>query len=130
MYDSYIKALEFKKLIKNAFETIANAEEGTILFHCTYGKDRTGILAALLLGIANVKDEYIVENYLNCYLFDCPSENYENEYKKGKENIEKIIKYIIDTYESFDNYLISSGLSKENLYKVKKRINPALTKEI
>lgn len=32
LYDRYIKALECKKLIKNIFETIANAKEGTILF--------------------------------------------------------------------------------------------------
>lgn|GEM_PF-3627166 len=93
LYDRYTKTLECKKLIKNIFETIANTEEETILFHCTYRKDQTGILYMLILGIANVKSEDIVKNCL-----DSLPENYEDEYKKNKENIEKVIKYITDKY--------------------------------
>ncbi len=130
LYDRYVKALECKKLMKNIFETIANTEEGTILFHCTYGKDRTGILSMLLLGIANVKNEDIVKNYLDCYLFDCSPKNYNEEYKKNKENIEKVIKYITDKYESFDNYILSTGLTGEDLHKVKERIKPSTTEKI
>ncbi len=85
IYDSYVRALECKKLIKNIFETIADAEEGTILFHCTHGKYRTGILAMLLLKISNVKDEYIVKNYSECYCSDCSSGNHNKEYKKRKK---------------------------------------------
>ena len=33
------------------------------VFHCTAGKDRTGVLAAMLLGIAGVPRERIVEDY-------------------------------------------------------------------
>jgi protein-tyrosine phosphatase len=42
---------------------IADAPAGVVLFHCTAGKDRTGIVAALLLGIAGVDAELIVEDY-------------------------------------------------------------------
>jgi protein-tyrosine phosphatase len=34
-----------------------------VLFHCTAGKDRTGIVAALLLGMAGVEAGLIVEDY-------------------------------------------------------------------
>ncbi|KAI8320357.1 hypothetical protein GQ54DRAFT_238991, partial [Martensiomyces pterosporus] len=34
-----------------------------ILFHCQHGKDRTGIVAMLLLGILGVDDEIIAEDY-------------------------------------------------------------------
>lgn len=125
-YDRYIKALECKKLIKNIFETISNADEGTILFHCTYGKERTGILAMLLLGVANVENEHIIKNYSDCYCTGCSPEKYNKKYKKCKENMKKVIEYITDKYDSFDNYLLSTGLSEENLYKVKNRINPKL----
>lgn len=130
LYDRYINALECKRLIKNIFETIANAEEGKVLFHCTYGKERTGILAMLLLGVANVKNEDIIKNYLDCYLACCPAKKYQKKYKKNKKNIKKVIKYIIGTYGSFDNYILSTGLSEKNLYKVKERINPNLNNKL
>ncbi len=39
-------------------------DDGPQLFHCTTGKDRTGWAAALLLHVAGVPDEVIVEDYL------------------------------------------------------------------
>lgn len=43
--------------------TIAEAPEGVVLFHCTAGKDRTGIVALLLLALAGVEAALIVEDY-------------------------------------------------------------------
>jgi protein-tyrosine phosphatase len=42
---------------------IADAPAGAVLFHCTAGKDRTGIVSALLLGLAGVEAGLIVEDY-------------------------------------------------------------------
>lgn len=47
---------------RTLFETIATAQGG-VLFHCSAGKDRTGIASALLLGLAGVPDEVIVQDY-------------------------------------------------------------------
>ncbi len=44
------------------FTTIAESES-TIVFHCYAGKDRTGIVAGLLLSIAGVDDAVIAEDY-------------------------------------------------------------------
>jgi hypothetical protein len=38
-------------------------EPTACVFHCTAGKDRTGLLAALLLSLAGVSDEVISEEY-------------------------------------------------------------------
>ncbi|MFN0029761.1 MAG: tyrosine-protein phosphatase [Acidimicrobiales bacterium] len=46
-----------------AFTLIANPELHPLVFHCAAGKDRTGILAALLLGILGVDDDTIIEDY-------------------------------------------------------------------
>lgn len=48
--------------IREILETIA-AAEGVVLFHCTAGKDRTGVIAALLLALAGVGREDIVADY-------------------------------------------------------------------
>ena len=42
---------------------IAEAPEGAVLFHCAAGKDRTGLIAALLLLVAGVDQEDIVADY-------------------------------------------------------------------
>lgn len=43
---------------------LARAREGGVLFHCVGGRDRTGIIALLVLTIAQVKAEEIVDDYL------------------------------------------------------------------
>ena len=52
--------------IRNIIKTILFLEnEGhTVIFHCTEGKDRTGVVAAVLLTILGVDRETIMEDYL------------------------------------------------------------------
>lgn len=42
------------------------ADQGNLpaVFHCSVGKDRTGVLAAVVLGMLGVPDEVIVEDYV------------------------------------------------------------------
>lgn len=42
---------------------IADAPDGLVLFHCTAGKDRTGVVAALILKLAGVADGDVVADY-------------------------------------------------------------------
>jgi protein-tyrosine phosphatase len=44
-------------------ERAAAALERPLLFHCAAGKDRTGVAAALLLGLLGVPDETILDDY-------------------------------------------------------------------
>ncbi|RYG94163.1 MAG: tyrosine-protein phosphatase, partial [Alphaproteobacteria bacterium] len=64
LLDLYKLALaERQDAIAAVLTTIAEAPEGVVLFHCTAGKDRTGIVAALLLGLVGVDADMIVEDY-------------------------------------------------------------------
>jgi protein-tyrosine phosphatase len=47
-----------------AVAAFAGAPPGGVLFHCQSGKDRTGIVVALLLALAGVRRETIVADYL------------------------------------------------------------------
>jgi protein-tyrosine phosphatase len=59
----YVSALEMcQPAIRTVLETMAMSESLT-LFHCTAGKDRTGIITALLLANADVPDEKIADDY-------------------------------------------------------------------
>ncbi len=60
----YQSALDKRhEALREIMALIAGAGEGAVMFHCTAGKDRTGIVAALLLGLAEVSAEDIVADY-------------------------------------------------------------------
>ncbi len=63
-----------------------------VLFHCSAGKDRTGIIAALLLELAGCYDHDIVKDY---------SESYANNHE-----IIEALKEMMD--EDTENFLTSS----------------------
>lgn len=54
---------EFGNRVVKALELIAEPENHPLLFHCTIGKDRTGILSAIVLSVLGVNDEDIIEEY-------------------------------------------------------------------
>lgn len=49
--------------LKTALAVIAAAGPGPLLFHCVAGKDRTGVIAALLLALADVVPAAIAADY-------------------------------------------------------------------
>lgn len=44
--------------------TLMEKQDGAILFHCSSGKDRTGVLAALILKLMDVQEDEILSDYL------------------------------------------------------------------
>lgn len=50
--------------LKRALGVIAAAGPGPLLFHCVAGKDRTGVIAALLLALAEVVPDAIAADYV------------------------------------------------------------------
>ena len=60
--ERYLEMLEVGGAsIARSLELIAH--RGPALFHCAAGKDRTGVLAAAVLGLAGVDDEVIAADY-------------------------------------------------------------------
>lgn len=49
--------------IRLILEMAVDATDRPMLFHCAAGKDRTGIVAAVLLGVLGVPDQAIIEDY-------------------------------------------------------------------
>ena len=50
--------------VAKAIEILAEPSHQPAIFHCTAGKDRTGVLAALVLGLLGVSRELIIEDYV------------------------------------------------------------------
>ncbi|KAJ5318606.1 Protein-tyrosine phosphatase active site protein [Penicillium atrosanguineum] len=61
----YVRKLhEHKDGYKNIFEALKTAEEGqAVLFHCTGGKDRTGVMAALILNLMGAPAPVVADEY-------------------------------------------------------------------
>jgi protein-tyrosine phosphatase len=61
----YMEFLErYGERFGNAVSTIATADDGgAVLFHCMGGKDRTGLVTALLLRLAGVEREAVAADY-------------------------------------------------------------------
>lgn len=65
MYDVYQSLLDDDaESIAQVFHALDLEGPGCVLFHCRAGKDRTGVIAMLLLGLAGVSDRDIVRDYV------------------------------------------------------------------
>jgi protein-tyrosine phosphatase len=100
--------------------TVAAAAKGCALFHCAAGKDRTGLIAALLLGIAGVSAEDILANYEVTYTYirknpaiityaESKPQSREQLYSL-REYLEKPLKFITDECGGFEAYLSQAKL--------------------
>lgn len=65
LLDFYLTALDERgTAIAAIMDRMASAPDGAVLFHCTAGKDRTGIIAALLLSLVRTPEAQIIADYV------------------------------------------------------------------
>lgn len=82
IYISMVFGTEGKKGYKKLFDVLLSKEEkAAVLFHCTQGKDRTGMGAMLILGTLGVDEATIKEDYL------LTNEAYKPTFKRIEECI-------------------------------------------
>ena len=63
MFERYLMMLDGRpEAFRAIFEAVAEVEGGAV-FHCFAGKDRTGLVAAMLLSLAGVPDEAIAADF-------------------------------------------------------------------
>ena len=53
-----------QKMLKVLLESCLSQSDGAVLFHCTAGKDRTGMCAALILSLLGVDKNTVRDDYL------------------------------------------------------------------
>jgi protein-tyrosine phosphatase len=64
MAEGYVRlAMQRAEAFGAALTPLADMENLPVIFHCTAGKDRTGIVVALLLHILGVPEETILADY-------------------------------------------------------------------
>ena len=129
---SYIK-IACSKNIKNILETIANCENG-VMINCSAGKDRTGVVTAIILMLCGViKDEIIKDYMISKELLKEKFIEIKNNYPNIDINIiipkeTYIINFMELFYKRFGNinkYMEWIGLSEGDRIKIQnKLLNP------
>lgn len=125
MGDLYCLMLDYlKPNFKKVFDIFLNNMDTTILFHCSAGKDRTGVVSALLLDLAGCHPYDIVKDYSESY--ENNREIYEELLKlTTKENehylssdplfMLKMMDHLSENYGSSRAYLLEIGLKEEEI---------------
>lgn len=123
MGEGYVLLLENKTAIKEIFEILAKAKGG-VIYHCTAGKDRTGIVSMLILGLSGVSKKDIIANYEVTYTYLPVIVNKEvvtNLIYSKPEYIKKAIEHIEKEYGTYKEYLLSCNIDNEVLEIVKEK---------
>ncbi|MBB3593676.1 protein-tyrosine phosphatase [Rhizobium sp. BK529] len=138
MGDRYCQALDnCQPAIAKVLRTIAHAPEGIVLFHCTAGKDRTGIIAALMLAHAGVDDAVIIEDYaLTGSIFSplladlharavargIPSNLADAVLASAPHSMARTLGHLARRYGGVDSYLTKIGLSQSDIASLERRL--------
>lgn len=97
--------------IQKILELLANSEEGAILYHCSEGKDRTGLVTLFILSILGVDLETIRQDYLfSNYMLNDYRAKRDVQFEKAGENLNfranmRILGSVSDAF--FDTALIT-----------------------
>ena len=131
VYDMILSAREN---IRRCFELIAEAPEGCVLFHCMAGKDRTGILAMLLMSLAGCDKWDCVASYMQSRVNLMRNGWYAADWERqeemeGRENFSDSPIYAIDhAWETVQAqggvvpYLRACGVTHDQLAVVRSRL--------
>lgn len=108
--------------------------QGSSLFNCTAGKDRTGLVAMLLLSIAQVPEDIIIEDYAatEVFLKDAMEADGQMLSSQGitvppsllgspRENMVHTLSHLSSVYGSAEGYLLGCGVTAQELYTLKQR---------
>jgi protein-tyrosine phosphatase len=135
--DVYLLFLEhFKANVAAAIRAVANAPEGGVVVHCMGGKDRTGLVSALLLRLACVPLDAIGEDYAVTAANLEPSTSrwipaIEDETERAKweklrdtpaNAMVRVVQEIERRYGDVASYLRAAGLTDAQLDRLRERL--------
>ena len=105
---------------------LADPEFGPAVYHCAGGKDRTGIISALLLGLAGVDRETILDDYTMTSIFHfrrsimgganalekpvSSARDYAEEYCP-RDGMARTLAHLDDRYGGIEAYVRAIGLT-------------------
>jgi len=131
LWDVYQVSVEQYRENYAAVLRILLALEGPALYHCFLGKDRTGILTALLLSLAGAAREDIVADYqvsltylMRFYLQEAQTEagqlwdSHREHLGSDPEHMERLLAYWEERYGGPAGYVAALGFSPEEITRL------------
>jgi len=126
----YIKILDDYEQIRKVLEIIKNSKE-SILYNCSLGKDRTGVITMLLMLIAGVSEDDIIADYSLSYVYlreDIRKIHELNPdlpaflgYSK-LEYMEETLRLFKEKYINIDNYMNALGFKKDEVGEIRNKL--------
>ena len=120
----------FRRGIGRILQAIADAPPGGVLVHCHAGKDRTGIVVALLLALVGVPDEVIVADYAASQEHLWPA--WEAQQRAGMggavpprappEAMVELLGCLEREYGGAAGYMRAAGLDEESIGRLRERL--------
>ena len=136
--ENYLWTLDrFGGLVAQAMAAIADAPEGGVLVHCAAGKDRTGLISALLLGLVDVPAETIATDYAMTaellrprdeeWLENGPGERAEREamlarFAPTAEVMTAVLAGLTERHGGVEAYLLAAGVAGDDLDRLRDRL--------
>lgn len=131
MVANYLAIMEASSdLIVDAVSALATDRGLPAVFFCAAGKDRTGVLSAVVLGALGVRDEDIMADYvlttdsidriITRFAADENSpaiyrDNPPSHFAPVAETMQRVLRDVRHRYGSFGEYLVSKGLAETAL---------------
>lgn len=123
--------------IANAIAALSDAPPGGVVIHCHAGKERTGIVVALLLSLAGVPDALVADDWTasDAYLQPLYEEWLANEtdpvvrakraegFVTHPEHILDVLTYVRRSHGSVEAYVLAGGASAYQLDRVRRRLS-------
>ena len=120
---------------RDVFEAIGRAQ-GTVLFHCFAGKDRTGIVAAMLLSLAGVDAADIAADYgetdaqlatqYELWISEAPADRrnaFRAELQCPPERIFGVLDHFDRNWGGVASYLEAAGMSSAAIDRVAAKLS-------
>jgi protein-tyrosine phosphatase len=136
--ENYLWMLDrFRRQVAEVMTAIADAPDGAVLIHCAAGKDRTGLVSALLLGLVGVPGETIATDYALTaeylrprdeeWLEHGPGERAEREAMAARfaptaEVMLEVLAGLTERHGGVEQYLTGAGVGPGRLARLRDRL--------
>ena len=112
---AYIADLQQPTSLRAVFEVLGDPAAYPVYFHCIYGRDRTGVLAALLLRLLGVSRDIVMTEYLR---------SNEGGVGTSPESLDATLKDI-ERLGGAEAYLLSIGVSPDAIATFRAQVTAA-----